>query len=168
MAKKIPYSSVLISHWLSPDHRVDKRVRFKSLGYKTYFNCQHLLMQLNPIERGVLDFLIESADHTNLVLVNDTLKSEYCAFLLKVSQMSVSKNVVAKAVSKLAFIGLILAEPTARGLYRVNPKYFWGGSEKSRMLVLKQAVIKRLEAGLPLNHLIDTPVEVFMENVNNK
>jgi len=165
MAKKASYSSVLISHWLAPDHRVDKRIRFKSIGYKTYFNCQHLLMQLNSEERGVLDFLIENADDKNLVLVNDTTKSEYCAFLLKVSQVSTSKNVVAKAVSKLASIGLILAEPLVRGLYRVNPKYFWSGSEKKRLQVIEQTITHRLDAGLPVNHLIDIPEEVFMENV---
>lgn len=165
MSKKAAYSSVLISHWLTPDHRVDKRVRFKALGYKTYFNCQHLLMRLNPVERGVLDFLIENADDKNLVLVNETLKEKYCSFLLDVSQMSISKNVVAKAVNKLASIGLILAEPLVRGLYIVNPKYFWSGSEQRRMLIIEQTIIKRLDAGLPVNHLIDIPEEVFMENV---
>jgi hypothetical protein len=168
MAKKTLYSSILISHWLTTDHRVDKRVKFKTLGYKTYFNCQHLLMKLKPLERGVLDFLIEKADDKNLVLVNDLLKEEYRSFLLEVSQLNISKTVAAKAVSKLASIGLILAEPMVRGLYRINPKYFWSGSEKKRMMVLEQTIIERLNTELPVNHLIDIPMEVFLENVNKK
>jgi predicted transcriptional regulator len=125
-------------------------------------------MKLKPLERGVLDFLIEKADDKNLVLVNDLLKEEYRSFLLEVSQLNISKTVAAKAVSKLASIGLILAEPMVRGLYRINPKYFWSGSEKKRMMVLEQTIIERLNAELPVNHLIDIPMEVFLENVDKK
>jgi aromatic ring-opening dioxygenase LigB subunit len=88
-----------------------------------YHNSFHLISQLSKNERLFLDYLFEIMDKENLVTNDYRTKKNYNKFLLTfdlnpIALSSINKTFSALAKSKLAI-------PISRGVYQINPLYFF-------------------------------------------
>lgn len=161
MKNKKDYHFVPLTIKETNGRKIDHLISLKKKNYKSYFNAQHLLFKLNPLERSFYEYLIEKADSKSRVFINNILKKEYLDFVDKVIGADVAKATAAKVdqiVPKLKELGLIIPSDD-RALYYINPKYAHKGSEKSRLLNLKNIIHERILQKLPLNMLTDVPDE---------
>lgn len=145
-----------------PDGRVlDHVAKFKSTGFKVYFNAQHLLIQLNPLERCFYEYLVEHSDINSRVFIDKNFKLSFIDFINTVIGSNI-KNItydkVNQIILKLNKLGLIIS-CMIRGQYYVNPKYAHKGVEKNRIKNLKNIINERLLENLPINMLVDMPNE---------
>jgi hypothetical protein len=145
-----------------PDGRcLDHIAKFKNTSFKLYFNAQHLLFQLNPLERSFYEYIIEHSDAKSRIFIVKDFKLEYIQFIVSVIGNSVKNITEAKVdqiVPKLKQLGLIISCNT-RGLYYLNPKYAHKGSEKTRMQNVKNILEEMLLNNLPINMLVDVSEE---------
>ncbi len=140
---------------------IDHLIGLKKGCFKSYFNAQHLMFKLKPLERSFYEYLIEKADLKSRVFINNTLKKDYFDFFEKVIGADLAKVTAAKVnqiVPKLKELGLIIPSDD-RGLYYINPKYAHKGSEKSRIENLENIIYERMNQKLSINMLIDVPDE---------
>lgn len=161
MKNKKNYHFVQLNSKEADGRKIDHLISLKKKNYKSYFNAQHLLFKLNPLERSFYEYLIEKADLRSRVFINNTLKSEFIDFVEKVIGGDVAKVTAAKVdqvVPKLKELGLIIPSGD-RGLYYINPKYAHKGSEKSRLHNLNNIIHERIMQKLPINMLTDVPDE---------
>jgi hypothetical protein len=167
MLKKETYHQLLFDFLYAPFHRIYQRVRMKKDGFKTYFNAQHLLLELTSQERGFLDYMIENADTENRLFVDVDFKNQYCVFLRQKLHLKTvpTINKLDKTLKKFADLGLVVKEKGKNAYYRINPKYFWKGSESSRVQTIRNLVISRIRAKLPFACLIDMPEDEFLKNM---
>lgn len=167
MLKKEAYHNLTIDFLYAPFHRIFQRVRVKKDGFKTYFNAQHVLVKLNAQERVFLDYMIEQADNKNKLYVDLDFKDHFCQFLRqKLHFKSVATvNTIDKTLKKFVDLGLVMKEKGKQAYYRINPKYFWKGSEASRVKVIRNLVESRAKAQLPVVSLIDMPEDEFLKNM---
>lgn len=168
MPKKESYSYVKVNFLLAPFHQVIQRLGLKKDGFRTYFNAQHLLIKLNPHDRTFLDYLIEHSDMENKVYVDVDFKVNYCKFLKDKLHLKAVPNVnkLGKALEKFVDLGLIMREQGKNAFYRISPKYFWKGSEASRVLIMRELIESRAKLKLPISGLIDKPEEEFLKNMS--
>ena len=168
MPQKKGYHILLFDFLYAPYHRVYQRLHVKKDGFQTYFNVQHLLIKLSSQERGFLDYLIEQADMQNRVYVDVDFKDQYCTFLRQKLHLKTvpAFNNLDKILKKLGDLGLIFREQGKQAFFRINPKYFWKGSEVSRKDAIYELIVNRASSNLPIVHLIDVPEDEFLRNMN--
>jgi hypothetical protein len=141
-----------------------KKVSFVKSGWKTYFNAQHLFVQLERGERALFDFLCEHMDSQNRVAIDKDLKLQFRDFLKRITigHLTYSETSVNTYVHTLARIGLIISAGSKNsGVYFVNPKYVFQGSETDRAACLKSLIEHRILLGRSIEHLINVPVDRF-------
>ena len=134
------YTTVHIEVPISTHRVLDRKIHFKSTGYKIYFNAQHLFLKLTPVERSVFDFLCEAMDHKNRTYIDAGLKLRYIAFIANITgqKQKIANTQVGAALQKLKFLGLIFTVENSRTYYTVNPKYVYCGTERARKQLLKE------------------------------
>lgn len=112
---------VKIPRWKS--HKVS------SSYVKTYKEVLPFLYFLNGSDRVVLDLVLFSMDLNNFVTNDSFFKDN-----IRKADKSISNNTINKSFSKLNSIGILLKnESWGRGLYQVNPVFFFKGSEQLRL-----------------------------------
>jgi hypothetical protein len=161
MKNKKNYHSLQLTLKEPDGRKIDHLISLKKKNHKSYFNAQHLLFKLNPLERSFYEYLIEKADLKSRVFIDINLKKEYLDFVDKVIGADVARATAAKVdqvVPKLKELGLIISS-NDRGLYYINPKYAHKGSEKSRLLNLMNIIHERIMQKLPINMLTDVSDE---------
>lgn len=165
MPKKAGYKQVNVITLTGPVSMKETRVPIKTLGYKTYFNCQHLMLKLKPLEHSFLVYLIEQSEHDNRILVDTDIKNGFISFLTDITKKDpgLKPNNLDKMLKRLVELGLILHDKNTRGYYLVNPKYFWKESEKKRLVFLEKLIHNRILDGLPVDKLIDIPLQELLK-----
>ena len=141
--------------------KIDHLIKLKKKNYKCYFNSQHLLFLLKPLEHSFYEYLIERADFKSRVFIDNSFKKEYFDFIDKVIGVDAAKLTLDKVdqiVPKLKTLGLIISNGD-RSLYYINPKYAHKGSEKSRINNLNNILHERMMQNLPINMLVDVSNE---------
>lgn len=168
MLKRESYHRLTFDFLYAPFHRIFQLVRVKKDCFKSYFNAQHVLIKLTGVERCFLEYLIEHADMQNLVYVDVYFKENYLRFLkVKLHLKTVpAQNKLNKILRKLLDMGLLMKEDNKQAFYRVNPKYFWKGSESSRVETIRGLIISRSTTRLPFHFLLDKPEEEFLKNMS--
>lgn len=150
---------------------VKKSVSFITNGCKYYFNAQHHFLKLQRGERAFFDFLCEKMDSGNRVTVDSALKDEFIAFIRTVTSETVSYKAssLAQYTQKLKELGLIISEGSGTGgYYIVNPKYAYGGTESSRIALLKRLIETRIQSNKSIQALIDRPEADFFSLESSK
>jgi len=153
------YDTIKLRLDLSQNEVVHLKVGFKKEYLKYYFNAQHLLIQLQPVERSFLEFLAELSDEQNRVFIDAALKQKFLGFLAhaKVRAKVLGLNGLSRIPGKLESLGLIFHEDGKRAYYRINPKYLWRGEELRRKQLIKKLIVERSQRGLPIHFLVDQP-----------
>lgn len=100
------------------------------------------LMALTGSARSVLDFAVNEMDKDNLI-TNGAIFKKDLNKLMSIHGKPLSDNTVNKAFAELNREDLLL-KTGRRGLYRVNPIYFFKGTEDERLKAI------RIEAERPI------------------
>lgn len=104
---------------------------------KRYFNTINLLSRLNKSDRLLLDYLVEEMDANNLVANNAKTRKGF-NLLLDVARIEpYSDSTVHKSFSRLVK-GECLIRLKSRSVFRVNPLYFFRGTEEERIKMIRE------------------------------
>jgi hypothetical protein len=143
--------------------KIHRRVSYVSHGCKYYFNAQYQFLQLNRSERAFFDYLVERMDHGNRITIDNELRTAFGDFICRVTskKKEYQPGSASKHISKLVSTGLLL-QTTRNTLYIINPKYVFNGTETIRKQVIKNLVEHRVEQKLPIDSLINVPIDTFM------
>lgn len=107
---------------------------------KRYYNCLYLLTGLPPLARDLMDYLVEEMNEDNLVYNNVDSRKKFIDFIALITSKDTSIHEEPKIWSDqrvkesfgiLAHRGLLI--PKSRGTYKVNPEYFFVGSDVERL-----------------------------------
>jgi hypothetical protein len=140
--KLIKYCSQLITDeatgYLLPEYSHSNIVMSAT---KRYHNCLYLLAKLNNCSRSLIDWLSEQMDIDNIIYSNAVVRQKYIDYILKITSGDIKyvDITVKKAFKTLSERGLILKQQ--RGVFQVNPEYFFIGTEKER----ENKIVLRLE-----------------------
>lgn len=165
MAKKKKRTLVTVSAE-TPDGKSIRKTLLFSADYCRYFhNAQHLLLQLDRGERAFYDYLCEHMDAANIVTIDQDLRREFVAFIARVtSQKTIFSDASAtKYTTKLNSLGLIIKEGGGNtGVYMVNPRYAFAGTEATRKSLLEEVIREKVYSGKSVRHLINMREEQFL------
>lgn len=151
--KKIKYCSELTvdkeTGYILPEYAYSDLVMNST---KRYHNCIYLLARLNKCSRDLLDWLTEQMDDNNIIYSNSVVRQKFRDFVKEVTKEEIS---YADVTIKTAFKTLVnrdLLIPKQRGVYQVNPEYFFKGSEKDRIskVILKLEFSKGVDTKLTI------------------
>ena len=98
-------------------------------------------MQLSKSERILLDFLVEEMDNQNYISNTYQLRNKINNMLVKMDCKPYAKGTFQKGFNKLTKTTL-LHKKEGRGLYQVNPLYFFIGSEEDRQKEIRKNLEK--------------------------
>jgi hypothetical protein len=141
----------------TPKGNETKCIDFVKDGCTTFFNAQHLLLQLHAGERALYDFLLEKMiKKDNTITIDTALKNSFITHIAKITSNKTSYTLqsIGNYVKQLEALGLIIKMGSINsGFYSVNPKYAFKGTEKNRAATLKSLIEDRNNLGLPTNIL---------------
>lgn len=106
---------------------------------KRYYNCLYLLTGLPPLARDLMDYLVEEMNEENTVYNNINSRRKFIDFIALITSKGGpheepkiwSDQRVKESFGILANRGLLIAKE--RGVYKVNPEYFFVGSDQKRL-----------------------------------
>lgn len=106
-----------------------------TFGYTTFYNCRHLLIQLDGKARVILDMICERMDENNMIQIDSMVHQEMCDHIEYVTKQSnwISYSVFRKKLTLLRKTEL-LVETRVSDLYIVNPKYFEGPGRNAQKI----------------------------------
>lgn len=102
---------------------------------KRYHNCLYLICGIRGCARDLLDFLIDRMDYENIVYNSKYIRDEFRKGIEENCDIKYSDIAVAKSYSLLQHKGFIISK--GRGVFKVNPEYFWKADEDSRLKTIK-------------------------------
>jgi hypothetical protein len=121
---------------------------------KRYYRSINLLMQLTRTERILLDFITEEMNEENYVTNSISVRKKLNYLLKNAGQEPFTDNTVSRCFSGLCKINLIV-KVKGRGLYQVNPLFYFKGSEEERQRVIR----KKLE------HINKIPINKYRQEL---
>lgn len=113
---------------------------------KRYYNCLYLLCKLSPCARTLMDYYSEDMNDDNMVDTHKGARDGFNEFMLKITKGKVGYSDIAikKAISELKVKNLIAQISIGRA--KVNPLYFFKGSDAKRIENIK--LIIKIGSGL--------------------
>lgn len=107
---------------------------------KRYYNCLYLLCKLSPCARTYMDYLCEVMDKDNMVSTGKTDKEKFSAFISRITKGEVTYGdpAIKKAIGELKDKNLI--KQVGIGRAKVNPIYFFNGSDAKRLETIKLTI----------------------------
>ena len=140
MKKKKEYIVAKSKYWSRDKNGYKTRKwfskKFEKRSIKCYFNWHHKLLHTSPASISLLFFLAERMDVVTNEIRHDTKTiRDYQEFVVKVGNTSYSVAAVRKSFLQLKEQAMIISTPR-RGLYRVNPRFLYLGSEEDRRACL--------------------------------
>jgi hypothetical protein len=169
MKKNKPgYSNISVEIYHQSGYKINQPLYYKSTGCKYFFCAQHLFISMSNKERSFFDYLCEKMDDDNKILINRDLKEAYIAFITKIckEELKITTGILDKALAKFKDKKMLLNLGGGAGYYLVNPRYVFRGKEADRMRLIKNLIQNRLMEGLPIDALIDIPVDEFIVGSN--
>jgi hypothetical protein len=121
-----------------------------TLYVKQYTSAVYALAGLNAASRDLMDYMVMKMDHDNEITSNRKLREDFAAFISKVTggEVQYKDNTIRTSLGVLKKKGLILTK--YRGVFIVNPKFFFKKSERERIdairLVMEFNADKEVEA----------------------
>lgn len=109
----------------------------------------HLSEKLSRAERLMLDFITEKMNLKNIVYNNPDTHVQFNKLNKKLGISPYSSSTIHKCFSALSKQTLIYKVQGKRGMYKVNPIYYYKGSEEDRegdiRKMLEEPFMKELE-----------------------
>lgn len=119
--------------------RVHLSISVDNRPVSKFSNCQHQMINVSAFARVYLDHLCEKMDEkTNVVHINTRTKQEFLQELWRNTLVERSMELVKKAADNLKRNNLLIK--LGRGIYAVNPRYFYKSSEVSRKEIIKEYI----------------------------
>lgn len=94
----------------------------KLCGYIVFFNARHYLLELNGMERVLLEYLIEKS-HDYWVTTRKERRSDFIAHVKSISIKEITDDQVVLGIDKLVKRKMLIPT-TKQNNYYINPKYF--------------------------------------------
>lgn len=137
MTRKTKIVEYIDGHYLDGDilKPVCKKVEIMMTGTKRFHNCLYLILGLSKLERALIDWVSEEMDDRNIIRNEKYTRGTFIKFISEIV-IDEENKVYQDASVNNAFHGLKekgLLIPVGKGVYQVNPKYYWNGSDKSRV-----------------------------------
>lgn len=149
---------------------------------KRFHNCFHLLIQLDYLERYLLDYLVEQCeeDGDGIVKTGQAARATFINFILRISnyagedkQIIYKDSSVKTALHTLRKLGFIINN--SRGYAWINPLYY-GRFNKNKRRNLMKLIAEELE---PEDNALQqtkpnppklnfTPTEELQESIDNR
>lgn len=104
-----------------------------------YHNCQHKLAPLSKCAEMFLRFLTEKMDKTNTIVNSGHLRNEFIEHMSKDCGLKYANDTIKHAFSELTNQDLLI-KYRSRGLYNVNPIYYFNGSERERIDLIQKLI----------------------------
>lgn len=120
-----------------------------SSSTKRYYNCLYLLCRLSPCARNLMDYLSEEMTEDNMISTDKFMRDSFDAFISRITNKRVSyKDIsIKKAVRELKDKHLLITVGIGRA--KVNPMYFFKGSDSKRIENIK--LIIKIGSKMPDN-----------------
>lgn len=114
-------------------------VPFVEDSVRLYFNAQHKLLLLSPLQRCYFDFMCEKMNSSNQIKLAPRFREDFISFCERVlGENSVrSQRTLYDAESQMKKLYLIFKVPEINGLWYVNPKHVFKGTETDRKKLLE-------------------------------
>lgn len=106
---------------------------------KRYFNSMGVLSKLSKGERLLLDYLVEEMDEHNFVTNNKQLRSSFGKLLTRFGIPAYTTSTINKYFSNLQK-HCVLEKAKGRGVYQVNPSFYFKGSLKDRSVCIRRVL----------------------------
>lgn len=122
---------------------------------KRFNNALMILMGIDGCERNLMDWLVDNMTAGNYVNNNLVTRSNFITFHSKHSK-GIAKPYSDKTVS-IAFNRLTAADllvPVTRGLFLVNPMYYYAGDDVNRINAIK--MVMEFKSGVETKFTIHT------------
>lgn len=124
-------------HYLKDNELVPmfKSVDIMMSGTKRFHNCLYLILGLTKLQRLLMDWVSEEMDERNIIRNDKYTRSVFIKFISELLIDGENKTYRDESVNN-AFHGLYtsgLLLPVTKGVYQVNPEYYWKGSDVSRI-----------------------------------
>jgi len=138
-------------------------LEFVNSCHTIFHNSKHLLIQLKPIQRTFLDFLIERMSQENWVMISKHLKSEFIVFLFDLTsgKSSISERSLEKYLSDFVSLHLLIKVKNTPAGYYVNPKYFSHAGSEGRTQVIMMLFKKASLGEIDFEPLLDKPLSEY-------
>ena len=104
---------------------------------KRFNNSIHKTAKLSPAVRNLLDFIVQEMDDDNRVMNNTLLRCKFLHLINNDCGVSLKEDTVNKGFQELQRIGLLIPM-LKRGLYTVNPIYYFNGSLSRRKSLIQR------------------------------
>ena len=104
---------------------------------KRYYNSILLLMKLTRAERILLDFITEEMDDHNYITNSVQIRTKFNTLLKKIGQKTYTDNTIHRCFSGIVDTEL-MRKMKGRGMYQVNPLFFFKGTEEQRQKVIRK------------------------------
>lgn len=102
---------------------------------KLYQNCLADMMQISGCARHLLDWLVEIMGQINIVNNNQHTRDNFRTYFNDKTGKEYSDEAIIKAYKQLCSVKFLI--PYKRGLFLVNPEYFFNGDEGDRKTLIK-------------------------------
>lgn len=100
-----------------------------------------ILMGIDGCERNLMDWLADNMTDGNYVSNNEITRKSFISFHSKYSKgkgRTYSDKTVSIAFQRLSAADLLI--PRARGLFQINPLYYYAGDDASRINTIKMVM----------------------------
>ena len=105
-----------------------------------YFGAFYLMTKLSKSDRLLLDYITEVMNEDNIVANNLVVRDGFNTLLRRISYPIYSESTIHKCFSNLAKHHLIYPVKGKRGLYKVEPLYFFKGTQEDRIKMVREKV----------------------------
>ena len=105
-----------------------------------YYGTFYLMTKLSKAERLLLDYITEVMDEDNVIINNAVTKANFNKLLNRISFPTYSTSTINKCFSTLSKHHLIYPIKHKRGAYKVEPLYFFKGSQEDRVKMVRDKV----------------------------
>jgi hypothetical protein len=115
-------------------------VHFVENSVRLYFNAQHKLIHLKQLQRSYFDFMCEKMNSRNQIKLAPSFREEFISFCERVlGKESVrSPRTLIEAEDQMKKLNLIFKVPEMSGLWYVNPKHVFKGTETARTKLIER------------------------------
>lgn len=115
---------------------VTGRKEIKMPATKRFHNCLHILLGLSKCQRLLMDWLAEEMDDDNMIVHDEHMRRKFINFIASIQVegkvLKYEDQTVANAFNDIVKRQDLLKK-LAKSRYRLNPEYYWRGSDKDRI-----------------------------------
>jgi hypothetical protein len=105
---------------------------------KRFFNNMHKTASLSPASRNLIDYMVEHMNRDNEIENSQLFKMEFTEFMKKTCSINYTGHTVNKGFQALKKADILISFDKMRGVYILNPLYFFKGSEIKRKALLQK------------------------------